>query len=237
MAAAAFDDVASWITLAVALAVISSSGLSGVASTMVLTGVVVAVAFAVRQLLARADPHREPGAAVLPITVALLVGAAVATAAIGLHEIFGAFLAGLVVPRGRVAEHLRRRIEPAATLLLPAFFVVTGLRVELRGIGTDALWWFALILAASCAGKVLGAGAGARLGGLPRREALAIGVLMNARGLTELIVVNVGLETGVIGRTLFSLLTLMAVLTTVATGPLLERIRPDVELREGRDAR
>jgi Kef-type K+ transport system membrane component KefB len=232
MAAAAFDDIVSWITLAIAIAVVSSSGAGGVGATVALTVATVGVAALAHRLLARRGRAADPSAATVPMAVALMLAAALWTATIGLHEIFGAFLAGVVVPRGKVADHLRRHIEPAAALLLPTFFVLTGLRVDLRGAGTGAVWSFLLIMAAACVGKVLGAGAGARLCGLARRNSLAVGALMNARGLTELIVLNVGLETGVIDRRLFSLLALMAVVTTVATGPLLGWIRPDVELRE-----
>jgi Kef-type K+ transport system membrane component KefB len=232
MAAAAFDDVASWITLALALAVISSSGLGSLAGTVALTALVALAARWVHGVLARWDPDRAFGPMALPLAAAAVLGSALVTHVIGLHEIFGAFIAGVVVPRGRFADELRRRLEPAAALLLPVFFVVTGLRVELGAVGADGVWQFALILAAACVGKVVGAGLGGRATGLGARESLAVGVLMNARGLTELVVLNMGLEAGAIDRDLFSLLVLMAIVTTVATGPLLGAIRPDPDLSE-----
>ena len=120
----------------------------------------------------------------------------------------------------------------SATVLLPVFFVTTGLNVDIGGIGTRGLWQLGLILVVACSGKLIGAGLGARSQGLPARESLALGVLMNTRGLTELVVLNIGRDLGVLDGPLFTLLVMMAVVTTVATSPLMDVVKPDPWLGE-----
>lgn len=232
MACAAGDDVLTWATVAFVLAVMSSG--SGwetpyiCAAGGLFTFLMVKV---VRPRLERfAERSLDPAA--LSLVVAALLLSAFATAAIGLHEIFGAFLAGAVFPRGRLAVQVRERVGAVALILLPVFFVVTGLNVHVGGLGEKGAWQLGLILLVACSGKVLGGFLGARAYGVKMRESLALGVLMNTRGLTELIVLNIGLQAGVIDTSLFTLLVLMAVLTTVATGPLLGLIRPDPYLGE-----
>lgn len=230
MAAAAGDDVLTWATLSVVVAIVTSSGAEELpyvcGTAVVFAAVMVKV---VRPRLATfADRSFDTGA--LMLTVAGLFVASFVTSAIGLHEIFGAFLFGCVFPRGRLAEEARRILNPVAALLLPVFFIVTGLGVDLGGIGLEGTWQLALILVAACAGKFVGAMAGARSQGLAFRESLGLGVLMNTRGLTELVVLGIGREIGVLDERLFTLLVVMAVLTTVATGPLLAAVRPDPSL-------
>jgi Kef-type K+ transport system membrane component KefB len=233
MAAAAGDDVLTWATLALVVAVATSSGaweFPWICLLSVAFGALMLLV--VRPALAR-HGDKAPGPGDLALVVAGILACAWATSAMGIHEIFGAFLLGAVFPRGPLAEGVRVPLEAMATVLLPIFFVTTGLNVDLGGVGLQGLWQFGLILLVACAGKLLGAWGGARSLGLAGRESLALGVLMNTRGLTELVVLNIGLGLGVLDRPLFGLLVLMAVVTTVATAPLLGVIRPDPELGQG----
>jgi len=162
-----------------------------------------------------------------------VLACALATSAIGIHAIFGPFLLGAVFPRGALTGHLRGRLGPVAALLMPVFFVTTGLHVDIGGIDARAIWQLGLVLLVACAGKLVGATAGARLQGIGLRESVALGALMNTRGLTELVVLDVGRELGVLDGRLFTLLVVMAVVTTVATAPLLALVRPDPWLGRG----
>lgn len=155
------------------------------------------------------------------------------TSAIGVHEIFGAFLLGLIFPRGSLALALHARLETMALVLLPVFFVVTGLNVDVSGIGVAGTRQLLAIVAVAFIGKFGGAFIGSRSQGIATREAMGIGALMNTRGLAELIVLAVGRELGVIDDTLYGLLVVMALVTTVATGPLLHLIKPDPDLPGG----
>jgi len=145
----------------------------------------------------------------------------------GVHLIFGAFLWGLAMPR---YEPLRRRLElrletVVLQLMLPLFFAMSGLNTRLGSLNSPRLWAaMGLVLLVAVAGKYLGTWATARLSGVESREAQALGWLVNTRGLTELVVLNVGLSLGVISVELFSIGVLMAIITTLMTGPLLGRL-------------
>jgi Kef-type K+ transport system membrane component KefB len=230
MACAAGDDVLTWATLVAVLALASSGSAWDLpyicAAAVVFTVALIRVA---RPLLARLLVGRSEATLVSVVVVGLLASAYL-TAAIGLHEILGAFLFGAVLPRGPVAVQVRRLLEPMTWVLLPVFFVTTGLSVDVSGLGMGSLWQLALILVVATGGKLVGASLGARVQGVPWRESLALGVLMNTRGLTELLVLTVGREVGVIDDELFTLLVIMAIVTTVATAPLLRLVRPDPDL-------
>jgi len=236
MASAAGDDVMTWATLAVVVAIVAATGAWTLPYILVLC-----IAFAalmilvVRPALARYT-DRPLGSGELAMTMAGLLACAFITSAIGIHEIFGAFLLGAIFPRGPLAEELRSRLDSVASVLLPVFFVTTGLNVDVGGIGLQGLWQLGLILLVAVAGKLVGAGLGARSQGLAARESLALGVLMNTRGLTELVVLNIGRDLGVLDGPLFTLLVVMAVVTTVATAPLLDVVKPDPWLGEARDS-
>jgi Kef-type K+ transport system membrane component KefB len=153
--------------------------------------------------------------------------AALATETIGVHAIFGAFLLGAVIPHdGELARSLERSLGDLATvLLLPAFFALTGMRTEfglLAGVGQWALC--GVIVVAATAGKFGGTYTAARLMGMDGRHAAGLGVLMNTRGLMELIVLNIGLDLGVISPALFTMLVVMALVTTLATTPIVRRL-------------
>jgi Kef-type K+ transport system membrane component KefB len=151
---------------------------------------------------------------------------------IGLHAVFGAFLIGTAMPRGVFAQRIRQLLEPfTLVFLLPVFFTYSGLNTQLAIVNTAQLLWIAAaILAASIFAKFIACWAAALAAGQDNRRALGLGALMNARGLTELIIVNIGLQAGIIGPALFSMLVLMAIVTTLMASPL-------VELVYGRGAR
>jgi Kef-type K+ transport system membrane component KefB len=143
---------------------------------------------------------------------------------IGSHAVFVAFFAGALMSRGRVTETLSRKIEPMATnVLVPLFFAYSGLSTQLTLLwSTELLWLSILVIAVASLGKAVGCWGAARLAGRPNPEALAIGALMNARGLMELIMLNIGLDRGLITPTLFTVMVFMTLVTTMAAGPLFE---------------
>lgn len=229
LSAAAMADVFAWVLLALVVALISTHG-GGEALLRTLTGLVAIAAigfFVLRPLLAwflaRHAADGRPGGSVLSVLLIGTFAMAAATEWLGLHPVFGAFLFGACLPRdNRVLDTLVERIEHIAVLvLMPVFFALAGLNTTsdaLTGTGLAAL---GLILVTAVVGKVLGAGAGARAAGLGWRNSWAIGSLMNARGLMELIVLKIGLDAGVIGNELFTMLMIMAILTTLMTTPML----------------
>jgi len=140
------------------------------------------------------------------------------------HAVFLAFVVGALLPRGRLTETLSRRIEPiASNVLVPVFFAFSGLSTQFALLFTAELLWLSLVvILIATAGKTIGCWGAARLAGRPHREALAIGWLMNARGLMELIILNIGLQRGLITPTLFTVMVTMTLVTTMAAGPLFE---------------
>ena len=151
------------------------------------------------------------------------MGSAWATAALGLHVIFGAFFAGLMMPRqpdGVPDADLLRSIHDVGRVFLPVFFVVSGLSVNISALRTQDFALFGVICAIAVAGKTGAGFLAARLTGMPAHHSAVVGILLNTRGLTELIALNTGLQTGIIHQRLYTILVLMALVTTVATGPL-----------------
>jgi Kef-type K+ transport system membrane component KefB len=148
------------------------------------------------------------------------------TDAIGLHAVFGAFVMGAAMPRGGMAEGLVRKVEPlTVALLLPLFFTYSGLNTKMGLLTSGGAWLSCLaILGVAIVGKGVACWLAARATGIPQREALGIGVLMNARGLMELIIINIGLQRGVISEGLFAALVVMAVVTTLMASPLFDRL-------------
>jgi K+:H+ antiporter len=238
LACAAIDDVTAWILIAVASALAAASSGSGALLTLVLL-----VAFGasmwliVRPLLARAagayeEAGRLPGTWVVAIFAAVLISAWL-TSQIGVALIFGAFVAGLVMPRhAGLTEDVTRRLEDfVVILLLPLFFVTTGLRTNVGLIDQPELVLLTLlVIAVAVVAKLVGALLTARVVGFSWREGTAVGILLNTRGLTELIVLNLALELGAISPILFTMLVLMALATTFMTGPLLRLLDPRGEL-------
>ncbi len=230
MAAAAGGDVLAWATVALVVVTVTSASVWHLPYVCILAvGFAFLMISVVRPRLARFG-DRPLDVTGLSAIVAGVLFCSFVTSAIGIHEIFGAFLFGAVFPRGRLAEEVRDRLDAVAVLLLPVFFVFSGLSVDIRAVGWLGGWQLLLIIGVASAGKLLGAGLGARSQGVPARESLALAVLMNTRGLTELVVLGIGRELGVLDAELYTLLVLMAVVTTVATGPLLGLVRPDPNL-------
>jgi len=221
---AAVDDVTAWCVLAVVVAVVESSGFGEAAITIVLSAVfLVAMLKVVKPLLGRLSTVP------LWLTICLALAAAWITEEIGIHAIFGAFMAGTAMPRTTDVRHdVHERLEPAVvTFLLPVFFVVVGLATRIDLLDGLYLWGITLLfIATAIAGKWGGSMVAARLMGETWQDAAAIGILMNTRGLTELVILTVGLELGVIDTTLFTMGVLMALVTTLMATPLLSLVSP-----------
>jgi Kef-type K+ transport system membrane component KefB len=228
LAAGAIDDAAAWCVLAVVLASLDHSwsiavkaigGGGAYALVMLTLGRRWLTPLGVRAQAA--GGISEP---TLAFILALLMLSAWYTDVIGIYAVFGAFLLGIATPRGLLADQLQQRLEPlTVALLLPLFFTYSGLNTRLDLVDSPALWWAALVvLGAACLGKGGACWAAARLHGEDNRTALAVGALMNARGLMELIILNIGLQRGVITSTFFSIMVLMAITTTLMAAPLFE---------------
>jgi Kef-type K+ transport system membrane component KefB len=230
---AALGDVTAWCLLAFVVGV-ARAEVGGALAVLGLTAVFVAVMLlVVRPLLARWLP-REEGTPLTPgMAGAVFVGlllAALTAEFIGIHALFGAFLFGAVIPHdSAVARSFGQKLEEVVTvLLLPAFFAFTGMRTQIGLVSGVENWLMCgLILLVAVVGKFGGTFAAARMTGMPTREAAGLGTLMNTRGLVELIVLNVGLDMGVLSPTLFAMMVVMALVTTLATGPMLSLLRLD----------
>jgi Kef-type K+ transport system membrane component KefB len=233
MSAAAVDDVTAWTILA-AILVTVRAGRAPTSPWAPLLGLAcfVAAAYLARNLLRRRvagafERRGRLGDDLLATLVALVLLGACITEAIGVHALFGSFLIGLMLARERpVAQAIHDRLESLlVVVLLPLYFAFTGLRTRLDLLVEIDLWgWAAAILGVAVAGKLGGSALAARVSGVPWREALALGTLMNTRGLMELVILNVGLDLGVLSPALYSMLVLMALATTVMTQPLLSAL-------------
>jgi Kef-type K+ transport system membrane component KefB len=232
LSAAAIGDAVAWCVLAVVLASIGAG--AGVAILAIAGGAVFSALLIYwgPKLLAplgrAAEREQAAGAALGPglLAIALIAFALAAFTAevIGLHAVFGGFLIGTAMPRGVFADRVKAALEPLTlAFLLPVFFAFSGLNTQLHGLNTPQLVWIALaVLAASIFAKLVACWAAARIAGMESRMALGVGALMNARGLTELVIINIGLQAGIIGPPLFSILVLMAIVTTLMASPLFE---------------
>ncbi len=229
LACAAADDATAWCLLAAVSGVASAEMGSAWLKLGLVLAYVAMMIFAVRPLavwISRREEQKQGPVSptMLAVIFALLLLSAVATEAIGIHALFGAFLFGAVIPHdARLAEQLRVRIEDlVSVLLLPIFFAFTGMRTRIGLVSTSYDWLMCgAIIAVATLGKFGGTAIAGRTAGLRWSDASALGVLMNTRGLMELIVLNVGLDMGVLSPTLFAMLVLMALVTTFATTPLL----------------
>jgi Kef-type K+ transport system membrane component KefB len=227
--AAAVDDVTAWSLLAMVVAIAGSHGFWAASVTMLLTLVFIgAMLYLVgpqfRRALSGHAEREEPGKTAVAAVLVLVLASALATEWIGIHALFGAFLAGVVMPRQRrFRAYLTERLEEfSSVFLLPLFFAFTGLRTKI-GLLDDGRSWLicGLIILVATAGKLGGSMLAARMTGTPWNEAFALGALMNSRGLMELIALNVGYELGILSPRIFTMMVLMALVTTFATGPLL----------------
>lgn len=225
LACAAVDDVTAWCLLALVVSLARAHA----SSALVTVGLVVAFAFVmlavVRPLVQKKLARMEPTANVLAITLIGLLASALATEAIGVHALFGAFVFGAIIPHDSPLARaiIDKLTDFVVVLLLPAFFAFTGLRTRLGLVSGEAAWLTcALIMLAATVGKLGASFVAARLTGLGTRDAASLGILMNTRGLVELVVLNVGYDLGILSDTLFAMLVLMAIVTTFATTPLLQ---------------
>lgn len=224
---AAAGDVMAWCLLAFVVGV-ERAAVPGALVVSGLAAIYVAAMFLIaRPLAKRTTAKLNDGPVtrgVVAVTLVCLLLSMLITEAIGVHVIFGAFLLGAIIPHDSVlARALTDRMEDLVTiLLLPAFFSLTGLRTEIGLVSSASEWWTVLlIIMIATAGKFGGTATAARLSGLSWRESSTLGALMNTRGLMELIVLNVGLELGVISPTLFTMMVLMALATTMMATPLM----------------
>ncbi len=221
---AAVDDVTAWCLLAFVVAV-ARSEVGGAYLTLALTGAFIAVmVLVVRPLIARLVRSEVLTGHSTPLVFVAVLLSALATEVIGVHALFGAFLLGAAIPHdSALARELRHKTEDVVLLLfLPAFFALTGMRTEIGLLSSPAHWLVAggIVLLATL-GKLGGSAIAARASGLPWREATSLGILMNTRGLIELVVLNVGLDLRVLSPTLFTMMVIMALVTTAMTAPLL----------------
>ncbi|HEV2847082.1 MAG TPA: cation:proton antiporter [Thermoanaerobaculia bacterium] len=231
IACAAVDDVTAWCLLAVVVALAKAASLTGAVWTIGLSLLFIgAMLFLVRPRLSRITEQRSGkgawagGPGLLAGLFAFIFASALATEVIGIHALFGAFLAGVCMPRdAKLRQFLRERLETFTTVfLLPLFFAFTGLRTEV-GLLND--WWGWMlclaIIALAIVGKLVGSMLAARWTGMSWGDSFSLGALMNTRGLVELIVLNIGLDLGILSPKIFAMLVLMALITTFMTGPLL----------------
>lgn len=230
MAAAGIMDVSAWLVLAAALVGTSHSTSLSMPVTLLLTSGFVAVMLLVVRPVLSWWMRRPQSVMSNPVAIAfvLATGSAWVIASLGLHPVFGGFLAGLTM-RGRNAApdaDVLRSMDQAGNLLLPLFFVVTGLSLNVGTVYGDALVLLVVIFILASAGKLVPAYAVSRACGLQPRQSATVAALVNTRGLTELIALNVALDAGIINQRLFTILVLMALITTLMTGPLLSQIRP-----------
>lgn len=221
---AAVDDVTAWCVLAGVVAVVKATGPADAVLIIALSLMFVTVMITVVKPVLGRLPTVPVWAA-----IALALASAWITEEIGIHAIFGGFMAGAVMPRGNgVQREVQDKLQTITlTLLLPVFFVVVGLATRIDLLDSAYLWAItALVIVVAVTGKLGGSMVVARLTGESWRDAAAIGVLMNTRGLTELVILSVGLELGVISPTIFTVMVLMALVTTLMATPLLAMVSP-----------
>jgi Kef-type K+ transport system membrane component KefB len=230
LAAGSMDDAAAWCVLAVVLASFQNN--INIAIYAIGGGVLFALVtlLVIKPLLQawgkKVSESGEMSVGILSSVLMLTMLGAWFTDFIQIYAVFGAFVMGIAMPRGKFAQELHRIIYPLTTaLLLPVFFVYSGLNTTIGLVNTPFLWLIAaLVLLAAIVGKGVACYLAARWHGESHREAIAIGTLMNARGLMELIILNIGLQRGIIEPALFAILVLMAIVTTLMATPIFERV-------------
>ncbi len=244
LACGAADDALSWCILAIVLAV--HRGNPALAATAIVGGILYSVLLltagrrAFKVLGTISERRNTITAPVLSTVLILLMTCAWFTDTIGIYAIFGGFILGVAMPSGFFARELTARLDPlVTTFLLPLFFVYSGLNTQIGLLNSPMLWAVTLgILIVSILGKGVACTVAARLNKVPFRESVALGSLMNARGLIELILLNIGLQAGIITPTLFTILVLVAIVTTLMATPIFEfvygrhRVDEPIELPE-----
>ena len=233
ISAAAVDDVTAWCLLAFLIATVRATGdagpfwlpVAGLAAYLLVAFYVIAPLLRRTRLAVATSVGREG----LAWLLLFMILSSWTTERIGIHALFGAFVAGVILPKNEsLVRYVSERLDPlTSALLLPLFFAFTGLRTSVGVLNGASAWMdCVLIVAVAVAGKLAGCAVTLRLTGASWRDAVAVGVLMNTRGLIELVILNVGLDLGVISPTLFSMLVIMAVVTTFMASPLLELLLP-----------
>lgn len=232
MGSAAVADVLAWSMLALVVTLAGEDGGHLWRILFLLPFLVLLFLFVRPLLLGLVNARRQVSVVTPGFLATVLVGVLVSAALtewIGLHFIFGAFLFGLLVPRGdadRLREEIKNRVEHISALLLPVYFVIAGLQVDLSRMSWGDAGELGLIVTVAIVGKFAGTFIGAWLHGMELRQTAALATLMNARGLTELVIITVGLQLGLLDQELYSNMVVMAILTTVMTGILLRLIYP-----------
>jgi Kef-type K+ transport system membrane component KefB/nucleotide-binding universal stress UspA family protein len=227
---AAVDDVTAWCILALAIAVTRTNSIAAALPTVLEAVVYIGFMLTIgRRFLKRLANHYKRTGRLTQFALASIymgvVASALITEVIGIHLIFGAFLLGVAMPKdaGLTRELAEKTEDFVLTFLLPIFFAYSGLRTQIGLLNRPELWLLCgAVLAVAICGKYFGTYTAARISGMSKRESSALGWLMNTRGLTELIVLNIGLSLGVISPLLFTMLVIMALATTFMTSPLLE---------------
>lgn len=246
LSSALIDDITAWCLLAVVVTMLGAGTIGGVLLTLMLAGLfVVFMLLLVRPLLARvlSQQWMRRGEAAATLAIVLVFLSAMAMETVGVHAIFGAFIFGLALPRdSAVVERIRQVVGGlTGVLLLPLFFAITGIHTDIGRLDLAAAtwWWFAAFLVVAFAGKLGGAAVAARAVGETWSQAARIGLLMNCRGLTELVVLNIGLQLGLLGPELFTMLVLIALLSTAMAAPAVRPWpgarpdeRPQIPVRE-----
>ena len=243
---AAVDDVTAWCILAGIIVIVRSSS-SALPLWLMLTGLVgfvLLMLFVVRRVVVNLKSlYQKRGsltADTIAIVLLLVLTSSLITESLGVHALFGAFLAGVVMPRhAGLSRELSQKFEAVVVvLLLPLYFALTGLRSSFFLIAGASMWFYAAaIIFLAVAGKWGGSMIAARMNGMTWRESAAVGVLLNTRGLVELVILNIGLDLGVLSPALFSMMVLMALVTTLMTTPLLNWIHPEaINLNSSRPA-
>ncbi|MFZ1006700.1 MAG: cation:proton antiporter [Candidatus Sulfotelmatobacter sp.] len=242
IASAAVDDVTGWCILAY-IVVLTRSAHSGTSIWMTIVGIVIFAAimiYGVQRLLGKFESsYRERGELsenLMALMLLLLMGSALCTEWLGLHLLFGAFMMGAIMPKDpKFVRYVLDRFETiTVTLLLPLFFAFTGLRTNIGLVKGPEMWMYCgLIVLVATVGKLGGSTLASWLTGMPVREAAGLGTLMNTRGLMELVILDIGLDIKVISPALFSMMVVMALVTTFMATPLLDWLCPDRILLEG----
>ena len=241
LSCAAADDVTAWCLLSFVVGIAKSEVGNAAFVVVGALAFILIVFFVARPLLVRyvhfmdqSESGLQPYAIV--VVYVMILGAAALTEWIGIHAIFGAFLLGVIIPSdSSIAKSFQSKLkEPVTVLLLPAFFAYTGMRTEIGLLNDWSQWLVCLVIIfVATLGKFGGTLLAARYAGETWREAGILGMLMNTRGLMELIVLNIGLDLGVISPTLFAMMVIMALVTTITTAPALQFLSPPVRTQHG----
>jgi Kef-type K+ transport system membrane component KefB len=236
IACAAVDDVTAWCILAGIVVIVraSSSEMPVWLTVSGLAAFVLVMGFVVRPALRRLEMVYEKRGNLtqdlIAIILLVVLASGLITETLGVHALFGAFLAGVVMPRhGELSRELSQKFEALiVVLLLPIYFALTGLRSSIFLISGAKMWVYcAVIIVLAVVGKLGGSMLSARFNGMSWRESAAVGILMNTRGLVELVILNIGLDLGILSPALFSIMVLMALVTTLMTTPLLRWVYPE----------